>query len=90
MLKELLKLSALVEVARRNTTAERINQVIHPVDKSRKRELLSYLVGSNNWQQVLVFTRTKHGANRLSDQLKKDGISADAKDVLQEVITNTI
>jgi ATP-dependent RNA helicase RhlE len=76
--KELLKSPALIEVAQRNTTAERITQVIHPVDKNRKRELLSYLVGSNNWQQVLVFTRTKHGANRLADQLNKDGINADA------------
>ena len=75
---ELLKSPALVEVAQRNTTADRVTQVIHPVDKNRKRELLSYLVGSNNWQQVLVFTRTKHGANRLSDQLHRDGISADA------------
>ena len=75
---ELLKSPALVEVAQRNTTAERVTQVIHPVDKNRKRELLSYLIGSNNWQQVLVFTRTKHGANRLSDQLHRDGISADA------------
>jgi ATP-dependent RNA helicase RhlE len=76
--KELLKSPALIEVAQRNTTAERITQVIHPVDKNRKRELLSYLVGSNNWQQVLVFTRTKHGANRLADQLNKDGITANA------------
>ena len=75
---ELLNTPAMIEVARRNTTAERVTQVIHPVDKSRKRELLSFLVGSNNWQQVLVFTRTKHGANRLSQQLNKDGISADA------------
>ncbi|MGD8804089.1 MAG: DEAD/DEAH box helicase [Gammaproteobacteria bacterium] len=75
---DLLKTPALVEVAQRNTTAERITQVIHPVDKSRKRELLSYLVGSNNWKQVLVFTRTKHGANRLSEQLMKDGITAAA------------
>jgi ATP-dependent RNA helicase RhlE len=75
---ELLKSPALVEVTQRNTTAERVTQIIHPVDKNRKRELLSYLIGSNNWQQVLVFTRTKHGANRLSDQLHKDGISADA------------
>ncbi|NNJ96679.1 MAG: DEAD/DEAH box helicase, partial [Gammaproteobacteria bacterium] len=76
--KELLKSPALIEVAQRNTTAERITQVIHPVDKNRKRELLSYLIGSNNWKQVLVFTRTKHGANRLSDQLNKDGITATA------------
>jgi len=75
---ELLKSPALIEVAQRNTTAERVTQVIHPVDKKRKRELLSYLVGSNNWKQVLVFTRTKHGANRLSDQLNKDGITATA------------
>jgi ATP-dependent RNA helicase RhlE len=75
---ELLKSPALIEVAQRNTTAERVTQVIHPVDKNRKRELLSYLVGSNNWKQVLVFTRTKHGANRLSDQLNKDGITATA------------
>ena len=75
---ELLKSPAMIEVAQRNTTAERVTQVIHPVDKNRKRELLSYLVGSNNWQQVLVFTRTKHGANRLAQQLNKDGITADA------------
>jgi ATP-dependent RNA helicase RhlE len=75
---ELLNSPALIEVAQRNTTAERITQVVHPVDKSRKRELLSYLIGSNNWKQVLVFTRTKHGANRLSEQLNKDGIMAAA------------
>ena len=74
----LLKSPVLIEVAQRNTTAERITQVVHPVDKSRKRELLSYLIGSNNWKQVLVFTRTKHGANRLSQQLIKDGIYAAA------------
>jgi len=63
-----------VEVARRNLPIELISQVAHPVDKDRKRELLAHLVKSNNWQQVLVFTRTKHGANRLADQLEKDGI----------------
>ena len=75
---ELLKSPVLIEVAQQDITAELVTQVIHPVDKSRKRELLSYLVGSNNWKQVLVFTRTKHGANRLSQQLVKDGISAAA------------
>jgi ATP-dependent RNA helicase RhlE len=75
---ELLKNPALIEVARHNTAAERVTQVVHPVDKSRKRELLSYLVGANNWKQVLVFTRTKHGANRLSEQLGTDGITAAA------------
>ena len=75
---KLLDHPELIEVAKRNTTAERINQVIHPVDKSRKRELLSYLIGSNNWRQVLVFTRTKHGANRLAQQLEQDGLTAAA------------
>jgi len=74
----LLKSPVLIEVARQNPAAESVTQVIHPVDKSRKRELLSYLIGSNDWQQVLVFTRTKHGANRLSEQLNKDGINAAA------------
>lgn len=76
--KALLKSPALVEVANRNTASELVTQVVHPVDKSRKRALLSYLIGSNNWKQVLVFSRTKHGANRLSEQLITDGISAAA------------
>jgi ATP-dependent RNA helicase RhlE len=67
-----------VEVARRNAPIELIAQVAHPVDKDRKRELLSHLVKSNSWQQVLVFTKTKHGANRLAEQLGQDGIDADA------------
>ena len=75
---DLLHNPALIEVARRNTAAENVTQVVHPVDKSRKRELLSYLIGSNNWQQVLVFTRTKHGANRLAEQLGQDGIKSAA------------
>ncbi|MDH3948415.1 MAG: DEAD/DEAH box helicase [Gammaproteobacteria bacterium] len=75
---DLLKSPALIEVARRNTSAETVTQVIHPVDKRRKRELLSYLIGSKNWKQVLVFTRTKHGANRLAEQLGKDGIKSAA------------
>jgi ATP-dependent RNA helicase RhlE len=74
----LLKSPVLIEVARRNTASETVTQVVHPVDKSRKRELLSFLIGSNEWKQVLVFTRTKHGANRLTEQLGKDGISAAA------------
>ncbi|MDH5766454.1 MAG: DEAD/DEAH box helicase [Gammaproteobacteria bacterium] len=75
---ELLHTPALIEVAQQNSTAERISQIVHPVDKTRKRELLSYLIGSNNWQQVLVFNRTKHGADRLAKQLSSDGISAAA------------
>ena len=74
----LLNSPALVEVARRNATVEAISQVVHPVDKNRKRDLLSWLIGSNRWQQVLVFCRTKHGANRLAQQLGKDGIDAAA------------
>jgi ATP-dependent RNA helicase RhlE len=67
-----------VEVARRNTPAELVDQVAHPVAHDRKRALLSHLVKTNDWQQVLVFTRTKHGANRLAEQLGRDGIEADA------------
>ena len=67
-----------IEVARRNTPAELVAQIAHPVDAGRKRELLAHLVKSNDWQQVLVFTRTKHGANRLAQQLERDGIEADA------------
>ncbi|MSQ70720.1 MAG: DEAD/DEAH box helicase [Betaproteobacteria bacterium] len=67
-----------VEVARRYEPIELITQVVHPVDKDRKRELLSHLVNTNNWQQVLVFTKTKHGANRLTEQLGHDGIQAEA------------
>ncbi|MEW8384423.1 MAG: ATP-dependent RNA helicase RhlE, partial [Candidatus Thiodiazotropha taylori] len=75
---QLLDHPELIEVARRNTTAERIKQVVHPVDKRRKREMLSHMIGSGNWRQVLVFTRTKHGANRLAQQLERDGLSAAA------------
>lgn len=75
---DLLNAPILIEAARRNTAAESIEQVIHPVDRKRKRELLSHLIDSGNWRQVLVFTRTKHGANRLSQQLERDGISAAA------------
>ncbi|HEY4636775.1 MAG TPA: DEAD/DEAH box helicase, partial [Burkholderiales bacterium] len=67
-----------VEVARRNTPAELVDQVAHPVAHDRKRALLSHLVKTGDWQQVLVFTRTKHGANRLAEQLERDGIEADA------------
>jgi len=72
----LLDTPVLIEVARRNTAAEAVMQIVYPVDRQRKRELLSHLVGSQNWQQVLVFTRTKHGANRLVKQLDQDGLSA--------------
>jgi ATP-dependent RNA helicase RhlE len=67
-----------IAVARHKETGELIKQMVHPVDKGNKRALLSWLIGSGDWQQVLIFTRTKHGANRLADQLGKDGISASA------------
>jgi ATP-dependent RNA helicase RhlE len=69
---------ATVEVAPRNQPIELISQVAYPVHQTRKRELLSHLVKTHNWQQVLVFTRTKHGANRLAQQLERDGIDSDA------------
>ena len=67
-----------IEIARRNMPIELIGQVVHPVDKDRKRELLAHLVKSGKWQQVLVFCRTKHGANRLAEQLETDGIETAA------------
>jgi ATP-dependent RNA helicase RhlE len=73
-----MKDPATVEVARRNTPAELVAQVRHPVPQERKRELLAHLVRSNGWRQVLVFVRTKHGANRLAQQLAHSGIEADA------------
>jgi ATP-dependent RNA helicase RhlE len=72
----LLHNPAEVQVAPRNTTAENVSQLVHPVDKRRKRELLSHRIGRENWRQVLVFTRTKHGANRLAQQLSDDGLHA--------------
>ncbi|MEZ5328177.1 MAG: DEAD/DEAH box helicase [Verrucomicrobiales bacterium] len=68
----------LIEVARRNTAAEKVTQVVHPVAKADKRSMLSHLIRTGNWSQVLVFTRTKHGANRLTKQLDSDGITASA------------
>jgi ATP-dependent RNA helicase RhlE len=73
-----MKSPATVEVARRNTPAELVAQVQHPVSHDRKRELLAHLVSSNDWRQVLVFVKTKHGANRLAQQLERAGIEADA------------
>jgi ATP-dependent RNA helicase RhlE len=67
-----------VEVAPPNTTAERVEQWVYPVDKKAKAAVLQQLVLDNDWQQVLVFSRTKHGANKLSQQLEKAGINAAA------------
>jgi len=72
----LLNAPAMIEVARRNSTVEIIAQKIHPVDRDRKHPMLAHLIKTNQWSQVLVFTRTKHGANKLVEQLDKDGITA--------------
>jgi ATP-dependent RNA helicase RhlE len=69
---------AKVEVARRNEPIALVSQYVYNIDANRKRELLAHLVKKNNWDQVLVFTKTKHGANRLATQLQRDGINADA------------
>ena len=74
----LLDNPALIEVARRNSTVEAITQVIHPVDRDKKRQLLSHLIKTFDWHQVLVFTRTKHGANKLAEYLGKHDIPSAA------------
>ncbi|MDP2714863.1 DEAD/DEAH box helicase [Rheinheimera sp.] len=65
-----------VSVSPANTTAERVEQVIYPVDKNRKAALVTKLINDNNWQQVLIFTKTKHMANKLSLHLETAGIKA--------------
>jgi ATP-dependent RNA helicase RhlE len=72
----LLNKPALVEVARRNQTADTIAQKVHPVGREMKKDLLTHLIKENDWHQVLVFTRMKHGANRLTEHLNKAGITA--------------
>ena len=66
----------MIEVARRNSTVEVISQTVHQVDRDKKHLLLAHLIKDRNWFQVLVFTRTKHGANKLVEQLGKADISA--------------
>ncbi len=72
----LLNSPKVVEAAGVNVAVDAIAQVVHPVDSNRKTELLSTIIQTNNWQQVLVFVRTKHSANRLTSKLEGDGISA--------------
>jgi ATP-dependent RNA helicase RhlE len=72
----LLNSPALIQAAGRTAAAELVSHVMHPVNRERKRELLSFLIASGDWKQVLVFTRTKHSANRLAQQLQRDGIRA--------------
>ena len=74
----LLDRPASVQVTPRNTPTALVRQVIHPVDRERKRELLTHLVRSRAIDQALVFTRTKHGANKLAEQLTRDGIATAA------------
>lgn len=75
---QLLTNPVLIEVAKRNAANENVTQIIYTVDHERKRDLLAHLIKSQNLQQVLVFSRTKHGASRLAQQLEHDGISATA------------
>jgi len=74
----LLNKPDFIEVARRNTASELVEQTVHLVKQAHKTALLSYLIKTNDWHQVLVFTRTKHGANRLAEKLIKDDIPAAA------------
>ena len=74
----LLHNPGFVEVARRNTASEMVEQTVHMVSQAHKRDLMSHLIKHHDWKQVLVFTRTKHGANRLTEKLVKDGIEAAA------------
>lgn len=67
-----------ISVARRNTASELVNQRVVMTEQSHKRDLLSHIIRESGWHQVLVFTRTKHGANRLAEKLVKDGLSAAA------------
>ena len=75
---EFLHQAVEIQVTPENTAVELVSQIVYPVDKKRKRELLSHKIGEEEWQQVLVFTRTKHGANKLAEQLDKDGITSAA------------
>jgi ATP-dependent RNA helicase RhlE len=74
----MLQSPASIEIGQRNAAAERIEQAVYFVDRGQKRDVLSWLIGSGDWRQVLVFTRTKHGANRLAEQLGQDGLTAAA------------
>ncbi len=76
--KSLVKQAIEISVNPENSTAKTIEQVVIPTDKKKKPKLLSYLIRENDWQQVLVFTKTKHGANRLTRDLDSQGISAAA------------
>ncbi len=72
----LLKNPQSVQVTPRNTTVQRITQTIHPVGRGKKKALLAHIINEHNWSQVLVFTRTKFGANNVAEFLTKNGIEA--------------
>ena len=72
----LLNKPVMIEVARRNATTDKVTHVVHPVDRDRKKELLAHLIKQHRWLQVLVFTRTKHGANKLAEFLLANNIPA--------------
>ncbi|MDO9401829.1 MAG: DEAD/DEAH box helicase [Polaromonas sp.] len=72
----LLKNPQSIQVTPRNTTVQRITQTIHPVGRSKKKALLTHIINEHNWSQVLVFTRTKFGANNVAEHLTKNGIPA--------------
>jgi ATP-dependent RNA helicase RhlE len=75
---ELLDQPRHIEVARRNIAADAVSQAVYPVERSRKREMLSHLIRKGNWEQVLVFARTRYGADKLTRELLFDGIKAAA------------
>ncbi|MES2631960.1 MAG: DEAD/DEAH box helicase [Pseudomonadota bacterium] len=72
----LLKNPQSIQVTPRNTTVQRITQTVHPVSRSKKKQLLAHIINEHNWSQVLVFTRTKFGANNVAEFLTKNGINA--------------
>ncbi len=76
--KGILNQPVAVEATPENTTVEKIDQLVYRVDKTQKTTVITKLINDGNWQQVLVFTRTKHGANKLSEKLEKSGISSAA------------
>ena len=75
---ELLDHPRRIEVARRNIAADAVTQTVYEVEKSRKREMLSFLIRTGSWNQVLVFARTRYGADKLTEELLVDGIKAAA------------
>lgn len=74
--KTLMRDPVYVQVTPENATADTVEQIVYPVDRNKKRQLLAYLIGSRNWQQVLVFTKTKQATDELAKELKLDGIKA--------------